>query len=453
MSRIYYPEALVVVSAVVENFSVSRKPLVFPAVPRSIQITRNSYKQPDSWSIEFDGKDFPIPPSMLRTGQVAIYLYNNKGLEGSRRVIKSTDKPAVVGLIDSVESDFSSDGRVVRFEGQDYTALFAGHVFQGKRNFTNKRLDVAIDQLRKEVDITNAMQLTVELSDDFGSTASQKRKSLPVIGASVSKTNRKGFPVKRGDTYWNVMYNLALKHGFLLFVRDLELVLTTPESVLAESTKRADRTFKLTWGKNIEQITISRSMGKERVPQVEVISYDEKTRKPLIGKYPEKKQKVTDGVGTKKNEVITTVLRGITDKKILKRLAEVQYSLIARTEQSVHFSTRELKDEADRDLLDLKAGHAFFISFDPFNSEELRKIPAGSRVQWLIQRGWTPQAANVFAEHFDRLNTFKKPFYVREATLDWSYDDGLSLSASVVNFVGKQGTPEEGEVKGVAENV
>lgn len=445
MSRLYFPECRIVVKAIIENFSSSKGPIDFPAIPRSVQITRNSYKQPDSWSVEFDGKDFPIPPSLLRTGQVEVYLYDKGGLEADKHLLRSTVKPAIVGLVDSVESEFSAQGRTVRLEGQDMTALFAGHTFKRRRNFTNKRLDVALDELRKEVDITNQMTLVTEIPFEA--------KRLPVIGASVSRTNRKGFPVKRGDNYWNVMYNLALKHGFILFVRDLELVLATPRSITDESTKRADRTFKLTWGKNIEEISMSRSMGKERVPQIEVISYNEKDRQPLVGRYPANKVKVTTGVGTKRNEVITSVLRGITDEKILKRLAQVQYELIARTEQTVEFNTRELVDEGDRNLIFLKSGDAFFLSFDPFNAEELRKIPAGQRSAWLKARGFSAQAANVFANHFDQLNTFRAPFYVREANIDWSHDRGLSIDASVVNFVNVEGVQESGEVKGAAENV
>ena len=445
MSRVYYPEARVVVKAIVENFSKSQGPVDFPAIPLKAQIVRNSYKQPDSWSIELDAKDFPIPPSMIRTAQVEIYLYDKKGLTADRRLLRDTTKPAIVGLVDSADSKFTAQGRVVSLEGQDMTSLFAGHRFKGRRNFTNKRLDQALEQLKQEVDITNQIKLVTEIPFD--------RKALPVIGASVSRTNRKGFPVKRGENYWDVMYNLALKHGFILFVRDLELVLATPQSIIEESTKRADRLFKLTWGENIEEISLTRNLGKERVPQVEVISYDEKTRKQVIGRYPANGVKVTEGVGTKRNEVITSVLRGITDEKILKRLAETQYNLLARTEQTVDFSTRELVDESSQNLLYLKTGDAFILAFDPFNAEELRKMPEGSRVQWLKYRGFSAQAAQVFATHFERLDTFKQPFYVREATIDWDNDNGLAIDASVINFVTVDGVQESGEVKGAAELV
>ena len=445
MSRVYFPEARVVVRAIVENFSESNRPIDFPVIPKSLQIVRNSYKQPDSWNVEFDAKDFPIPPSLLRAAQVSIYLYNNQGLT-INRTIATQDTPAIVGLIDSVETEFSSDGRSVRFEGQDYTALFTEHKFNRRRNLTNLRLDQAIDSLRKEVDITNQMRLVTEIPFPVS--------QLPVIGRSVSRTNRRGFPIKPGDNYWNVMYDLALKHGFILFVRDLDLVLATPNSIIEESTRDTSRTFRLSWGKNIEQISVSRQMGKERVPQIEVISYDEKDRKPIVGRFPERRQKVTMGVGTKRNEVIVSVLRGITDEAILRRLAEVQYTLLARTEQTVEFSTRELVDEGDADLLFLRTGDSFFVAFDPFNAEELRRQPAAQRAQWLVDRGFTPQAANVFANHFEQLNTFKRPFYVREANIEWSHDSGLTLSANVANFVNVEGTQESGEVSGgVAENV
>lgn len=445
MSRVYYPEARVVVKAIIENFGESQKPLDFPAIPKSVQITRNSYRQPDSWSIELDAKDFPIPPSLLRTGQVEIYLYDKEGLVADRRALRANTPPAIVGLVDSVNTDFSGDGRTVALEGQDLTALFAGHRFQRRRNFTNQRLDRALEALLAEVDLTGVMTFVTEIPFD--------RSRLPVIGRSVSRTNRRGFPVKRGENYWDVMYNLALKHGFILFVRDLELVLATPQSVIDESNKRQDRTYGLTWGKNVLQISMSRQMGKERVPQVEVLSYDERTRKAVIGKFPRAKQKVTEGVGTKRNEILTSVVRGITDQSILDRLAEIQYNLIARTEQEVSFGTDELRDETDKNLLYLKSGDAFFLSFDPYNGEELRKLQPGQRAAWLRQRGFTAQAAEVLANHFEQLNTFRSPFYVSEAGIYWSNEDGLSIDAKLINFVVPGGTQESGDVEGAAENV
>lgn len=453
MSRVYYPECRVVIKAVFENFGKSLRPLDFPAIPKKVTITRNSYKQPDSWSIELDGKDFPIPPSLIRAAQIEVYLYDKKGLFADRRLLRSTTKPAIVGLIDSAEATFSNDGRTVKLSGQDMTSLFAAHKFQKRRNFTNVRLDQALIQLIDEVDLTHAMKLVIEVPDSFGKLITQgrheTRSQLPVIGKSVSRTNKRGFPVKRGETYWNVMYNLAIKHGFILFVRDLEIVLASPRTVFENSTKRADRTFKLTWGKNIEEITLTRKMGKEKVPQVEVISYDERTRTVLIGKFPKKGQKVTEGVGTKRLAVLTQVLRGITDVATLNRLARLAYNLIARTEQAAEFETKELVDEGDRNLIFLKTGDAFFVSFDPYNSEELRKVPAAQRSQWLVSRGFSRQAANTFANHFEQLNTFRKSFYVREARIEWAHDKGLSIGADIVNFVTNDGIQEAGDIEGL----
>ncbi len=136
---------------------------------------------------------------------------------------------------------------------------------------------------------------------------------------------------------------------------------------------------------------MSRNMGKERVPQVEVLSYDERTRKALIGKFPRKGQKVTTGVGTKRNEILTSVLRGITDQGILDRLAEVQYNLLARTEQEVAFSTDELVDESDKNLLYLKSGDAFFLQFDPYNGAGAS--PDAMRSVVLASRNYTERRA------------------------------------------------------------
>jgi len=464
---VYHPKALVIIRALAETFGEEQQKLSFWTIPTSFHITRNSYRQPDSWSIEFDSKDFPIQPSLVRTGQVTIYLYDSIKPEIERGDVRDKE-PLITGLLDSVSVEFSESGRTVSFDGQDMTSLFVGTQFKRRRrNFNNLRLDKAIENLMGEVDKSGEMSLILDIP--FSPS------KLPIIGRSVSRTNKKGFPAKKGEKYWDVMYNLALKHGFILYVKGLTLILSLPETLegttpdrpnkisdrekarlQAIDTKRrkqAESTFLMVWGKNLESVNMERTMGKQRVPQIEVTAYDAKKRKTLIGKYPEKKQVVVDGLGTKRNSVITSVVYGITDIDTLRTLAKLQYTLIARSEQLVNIKTRDMEDDNGSSLLYIGTGDRVWVAFDPYNTEGLAKVPKERRVRWLMDRSWTLEAATIFAEGFERAKTFNKPFFVREATIDWSKDDGVSIEIRMVNFVTTSGSQGESNVKEAKSNV
>jgi hypothetical protein len=336
-------------------------------------------------------------------------------------------------------------------DGQDYTALFSEHKFQRKRVVPGERLDVALRKLLREVDPQPkdkkrqpAMQLKLELPFE----ASQ----LPRVGADANKTNkRRGFPVKTGDTYWDVMYKLALRHGFILFVRGLELVLTLPGYQLRADSPRS--TFALSWGYNVSSINMSRHMGKQKTPQIELRAYDDNRRETISVKVPPRGQKVSTGIGTKRNEIQTSVVYGVKDRTALKQMAETFYELLARTEQEVEIATNDMVDNtSENSLLNVSAGDALFVKFQPYNRELLQRIKStAERAQWLLQRGFTPQAANVIAQNLEVLDVFEKPFHIREADIDYSIEDGFSLSMRCVNFVTKDGQQGKGEVKGAAE--
>lgn len=456
MSKFYYPRCYVVLRAIFENFGEAGDIQSFGAIPLSVSIRRNSYNQADSWSIELDAKDFPIPPSMIRSAAVEIRLFDQQGNAPiNDSVMRQT--PVITGIVDEVDVNWSDSGRVLRLDGQDYTALFMEHQFREnqreagiKKGTDNRYLHQVIHDMMRQVDKKGAMTMRVDDKAYFPGRQPEKSFGTPLFGGSATKTNRSGFPVKRGDNYWDVMYKLAIKHGYIIFVNNNELVLTTPQFIYRTTPQSA--LFALKWGENIEELSMSRRMGKERVPQIEVRSYDDDKNEVTVVRFPETYQKVSTGIGTKRNEVQIYTVHGIKDKKELLRYAEAAYNLRARSEQQINLSTKDMKDSLGHDLIQLSTGDALRLEFQPFNTEFLETLPEGSRAQWLTDRGFTPNAAQVIASNYASLDVFRKPFYVKEAEIDWDHDAGFSLSATLINFVSTSGIQEEGEVRdGVSE--
>jgi len=446
--NLFYPQARVVLSVFFENFGDPDKNHVFPVQPRQITVYANSYKEADTWSIEFDAEDLPVTPEMIRSGAVEIWIFQAQGIGPTAfpEVIRAKDdpntarleglEPTIAGLFDDVEMEFSDSGRLVTISGQDYTALFLAKQWDPRKSGngrgripSGKPLDTVLRKLIGQVDTTGTMNLLVEGVDLDGNPL-----KMPIVGSGEIRTNKKGIPVKGSDNFWDVMYGLAVRYGFILFVRGLNVILTTPQAYVNGRTL----TRKMLWGRNIRSLHVRRRMSKVVTPIIEVRSYDETTRKILKARYPKnKKQQPITGIGTKRDEVRVFNIPGIRSQKQLAQVAETVYNLVSRSEQVIEFETMDLRDAEGTDLIELRAGDAVSIGFDTFNKESviLEGQVEAQRIQTLVGLGYDNEVAAEIASSIDRVNLFKRPFRVREATLEWSHDGGLSIMAELQNFI------------------
>ncbi len=458
--NVFYPQARVTLSVVFENFGDPDKPKNFPVQPRAITVYSNSYNEADTFSVEFDAQDLPVTPELIRAGSCEIFLFQTPGLgkDNLAQTLKAKDnpdtpikeglEPSIVGLFDEVSMEFSDAGRTITIDGTDYTALFLSKQWIPKKQRnpdaeasgnkagripTGKRLDRTLKLLMGQVPSAKVMTLAIEGVKADGSPLTSA--DLPIVGSAESKANRKrGIPVKSGSNYWDVMYNLTVKHGFIIFVRGLKVVLTTPQAYVQGRTVAR----KMAWGRNLLGLRIGRRIGKVQTPIVEVHSYESKSRKPIKARYPaNKKQFQVTGLGAKRDEIKIVNIPSVRDKGVLARIAEVYYNLTARSEQTVEIETMDLRDMEGTDLLEMRAGDSLTIGFDPFNQSSvlIEGQNEQQRVQTLLSLGYDEGVAQKISKTFDFLNLFKRPFRVREVTFEWSHDGGLSIAAQLQNFI------------------
>lgn len=443
MSRVFYPEARVVVYACFEGTALAGagafgsslpEPVVaFPVLPVSADICRNGYQQADSWSIDFDYDDFPIAPQSLKSCAVEIYLYDRGSLNADLASLVGTAanpglEPVISGLCDDVQVECTEQGSIVTLEGQDYTGLFLEHSWRTTDAKghpapipSGRPLDDILRDLIREVDVTGRITLEVRVADGV---------RLPVVGAATSRTVKSGFKADSDASYWTVMSKIARVHGFLLFVEGSRVVLSTPDSV----HNRLEQVYRLRWGRNIKMLRMSRALGKERVPQIEVRCYDDETRTTLVERFPERGQQATTGIGTKRDERRIHTLYGIRDREILRRFARNLYELIARGEQEAEVETDDLVDQEGLDFLQLRAGSALMIEFDAAWNE-VRNLQPAQIYSILIGKGFPPMTAQFLTENYRRIEALQSPLYVHEARLRWDVDDGVSVEANLINFV------------------
>ena len=446
--RYFYPMARADLLFVFETYDLTEvdKPYHVPVVPKSLTIHRNSYKEADSWQITLDAKDFNMSPETIRAGSCEIRLFQMDSLYEFRTGLTVLEDnilldqsqgvpPTIVGIFDEAGVEYSDQGKTVTISGTDYTGLFIAKPWPKDRRISGGLpLDQTLRKIVEEVPGATNLRIKVE----------PENQSMPIIGKADGRTNSKRLKTT-GDNYWDIMYELAVRHGKIIFVRGLDIVLTNPQTYEEGRTELR----KVVWGENLLNLQMSRKIGRQRAPTIEVSSYDAKQRKTLVVRYPTRAQALALGsaratVQTLKNgkkkvtvdeEVQQVNLTGITDKKILEEAAKARFNLLSRAEQTVRIETRNLRDSDGKNFLDLQTGDSVIIDFKPGSLDLLETKDFPERVAALVELGYNPQVADIVARSVEKAAFFKKPMRVREATYEWDVETGVSISAELQNYV------------------
>lgn len=485
MSRYFYPQARAILQVIFDGFGEDARdtdPEIIPVLPKAVRITRNSYRQADSWELSFDGNDLPIDPRLVRAGAVEIFLFETEGILDEARVLSRGQAfedlasrrprapedtvarelrlagaierftfgqpPLIAGLFDSHDLVLDDTGKEVTISGQDYTALLIERQWpplpngRARRIPTGRRLDIILQELLSDADDEGRLVLTVE---DVETT------DIPIVGRQESRNHKRGIPVREETSFWDVMYGLAVRYGFVLFVRGLEVVLTRPKNLNEESGARIKR---LAWGHNLVHLTLSRELGKEVAPTVVVRAYDPQTRRTLEVDHPpntfqrvkRRRRKTSRSRPSikKTEEFIIVPIYGMFDREVLKKIAETQYELLSRPERKVRFITRDLRDFEGNPLF-LAAGDAVTVGFAEFNFELLSddRVPEETKFNHLVARGFGQAVAQVIARSYTNLKFLERPLRVREASIDYTNDDGITIEAELIDFIVIDGIREE----------
>lgn len=479
---VFYPQCRAILQVMFDGFGSDDKdtnPLIVPVMPKEASIVRNSYKQADSWSITFDADDLPIDPALVRAGAAEVFIFGVEGITDDQRLINRQytgierspepeglleiilrdlkaiaakdrftfgNKPQVAGLFDEHGMNLDSSGRWVTIQGQDYTNLLASRQWpptskgRARRIPTGRRIDVILSEILDEADDTGRLKLVVE---------GIELAKLPKVGGKETRSNRRGIPVEQDTTYWDVMHKVASRHGMILFVRGLEVVLTRPQNLGKEYAHRIKR---VAWGRNLSSLELTRKMGKEQVPAIVIQAYDEEKKRTISVDYPRgsftkiKKTFKTSKVKKKKSVNIRKTdeyriipVYGITDREVLLDMAKTMHTVLGRAERVVRFSTMDLKDLRSKDLLDLAAGDAVTIDFEEFNLNRAmlanERVTTEAKFSHLLARGFGEAVARVIAEKYRELQSLKRPLRVREATYEYSNDGGISIEAELVDYI------------------
>lgn len=473
---IFYPQCFGFLSVVFDGFvdeGTEASPKIIPFLPTSASVHMNGYREADTFEIEFDAKAFPFSPDILRSCAVELFMFQTDGqlvsnLEthtdsGEKWNLSQfqTDENRVIsGLIDEATLHYGDDGRSFRVSGRDYTSLLLNRDWpDGKRVPVGGQLDDVVQALVDEAvgaKLHGGRTLTVEYrGEDDVITRAQgrsltkkvvKSQTAPTVGRNHSRTQKKGFPVRSGRNYWDVIYDLCLRHSKICFVSGNTVIISDPKTLTAQSDAQAIR---MAYGRNIKYLEVQRQMGKEAVPQIVASVYDKEKRIQVEAKWPktiqpqlrQKSQKGAGpaditGIGTVREQTLrVTPPASIKDQGLLEEFVKAYYDNLARHEGSIKFETKALKDLKGDDVLSLRPGDPVRVEFDAFVSEDFKELSEFERYARLRELGYSDEVSEIVAVEFDRLKQFEAPFYVKDVSFSWSNDDGLSVRVEGINYV------------------
>ncbi|HSR79105.1 MAG TPA: hypothetical protein VLN57_21205 [Xanthobacteraceae bacterium] len=505
---VFRPQCRAILQVILDGFgdSVQDSEIqVIPIIPKSCTIHVNSYKQADSYELVFEANDLPFDPAIIRAGAAEIFLFDTpSNNDPGQRVLdrahplSSIDpgntrprsageslgldldinaaeftlayKPRIVGTFDDDDLEMSDAGKWVTIRGQDYTAFLCAIQFPPNADHTarripvGKRLDEIVGDLLSEADPDGQLDVVVR-----GLNAAD----LPIVHSEVA-TNKRGIAVEQATSYWDVIYKLVERYGFITFVDGLDVVISQPKTI---TDKDVGSIRRLAWGRNLEHLTLKRHLGKEQAP-TQVVRCYVPGKGTLTAEFPDgqiDRSGVFVGKGkpgkhgaklrfkrrikerttvSKKGKVKTTVrerdeyqisdVHGITDPAILRRIAENRYHLLGKAERTVVAKTRDLKvltgDTRDgnfANLLEVAAGDAFTVEWDEFNSEMLQNktLPDAAKQARLVAKGYQASVAATIVKHYQILGAMVRPLRFKEGTIEYDADKGVSIELQLQDFL------------------
>lgn len=472
--RVFYPRCKAVLDIVLDGYDTGPgsqdQPIhVDNLTPKHATIHVNSYRQADSWEMTFDAHDAPFDPQLIRSAQVKLYLYDESQGE------PATDVPLIVGILDEDTMELSDNGRWVTMSGQDYTQHLIAKQWpplkggRARRVPTGKRIDALVQDILSEADPSGTLKVKLE---------NIAEADLPVVGASSPAGHGRGVPIEQNTSYWDVIYKTVLRYGLICFVRGVDVVISKPKNLHDYAN---DEIKRMAWGVNVSHLTLSRKLGKERVPRIVVIAYDEdgewinRVEYPPSGSKLDGKFKVTPSarVSTtekikaatarstgksakasktktlkREDEYMIVPIYGVSDEKTLLRAAESMRTLIGRGERTIIAKTRDLVDIDGLPLLNLQAGDAVEIWWQDFNAETMENQACSreQKVEYLVGRGFAPDVAEALALQYSRMfGKQNRPLRLRSASYEWDVSTGVDIEMELVDFVVVDGMRDTSE--------
>lgn len=458
MSRsAFYPRCRAMLQAVFDAHSKdpknNSKPLVLDVSPKTCTVVRNGYHEASTWQMEFSARELPFDPDSIASCAVRIYMWDSEGDETREWHIEAYEM--IRGITDDIKYKAGSDGQTVVMSGRDYQGVLDGEWDPTKMIVSGVPIDQAIQDVADKAapkNNPNRFRVAFIATKDDGSPLSP-----PIIGAALRSTKQKGMWVKPGKTYWEIIYEMAMTNGFIVYIQGSSIIIANPRTQNQRSLANAPR---IVYGRDLLSIEARRKLAKEKSPRIIIVYWDPRTKQRVEVAWPTNAREITTGLGLKKNEDMRVPApRGCIDRETALRFAKMRWDQMARAEAEYTFTTRHLKVDVggvqtplgptqdgsrldgvqpEYDLLRLQAGDAIGVKFDPFNREHLRALHIGERVEFIMSMGYSSSVARFVAYNIENITQFAQPYYMHRATYTFDESDSLEIEVVGLNYASER---------------
>lgn len=441
-----YPQAFVRLSVLLDDLGQDDpdEQILLPGPPVRLDVTKNHYGEADEAEITVAFDDFPFDPRIVRGGIVECFLADagqiDEGYFSRLSPAELRKRCVFAGVLDLVHTQFDDEARTTRFTARDYTAYFldaepiAGEILFKKDGSKLSLLDVITD-LKDQRDTTKQLEV-----DDVDGAAAKVYPADYMARASDDDDddddkNTSGWKVREGEVVWELMLELALTAGLVIYVELDKIVIRQPTTLY--KGQKTDGTLVYTLGRDVSVQSFERNLGRQLDINVRVMSYDPDSGETLTATWPsvdELKQELIEakkvnakpvGDASKKKTVSGTiqvrpfVVRGVTDQDQLEEIAHQIHESLIHHEMEGTIKTDSLYDSNGVLCTEFRYGDPIVVALDP-ELDSLLVKSTEEQITTLLEAGYKRGDAEKIAEALDSLSV---PFYVHQVRYEFSAQD------------------------------
>lgn len=448
-------------------------------IPVNASIERAGLNAPNTFSITMNYTDAPFDPRSIRSCGVELMIgvippeQAYQGLElgqtrGDGSLVSTIGDQAdgsiygatrIVGFVDEWTVKYSGDGDVITLEGRDMSAPLRDlKLNPGDSIDLSLPLDEGIQELLDTVSPTTS-GVVVRYAGDG-------QPPVPSGAAPHRRRPRRGKVARRsrrGDeemTLWDHITDVCAAVGMIPLVKDFEVVVSEARTLYSTSDA-----LRMVYGKNLDSLEFTRRLAGIKVPTIEVRCYDQSIGRTRWARYPVRRGERASGIlgvtnppsplraneitpsGANPTESIRTkTVSGVTDTKVLERIARNAFEQIGRQEIEGQFSTYEVStfghDPFEVDLLDARPADPVEVLIVAATSEDgpistladLQAFTRARRKQYLASLGWDDSVAARFAALQDA-NGFQSVFRIQDLRIDFDNSEGIKIGCGFINYI------------------
>ena len=461
-------------------------------IPYECTWKKNGIREADRLSLKLFYSDFPFDPRLVRAcamelilgtvnqddyaaGCAGEYRTNPDGSKELRSVVpdsyvdqmgRQRTNVRFQGFADTWENSWGDENAFIEIEGRDNTQLLIDQQAAPKLVMDMKKpIHEAVAQLLSHYPQMEG--LTVEylppgemppVLEDVLATSAHR----PNLGPQPSKGTEK-------LAVWDYITDVCGALGHMCRVDGTRVIVQRVRSfTTSASVQRPDDPFttrvgpdgeeirwrRFMWGRNVAELKTKRNFHPSLTPtNIEVRAYDVSRKKLLVGRFPEKDDRVAyaipgDAPPDEKWLVKYVGSAGIKDEKILKRIAQDVYESLGRNELEVEIHTPDLCSYAggdnDPDILDASAGDTIEVMSAQGNdepntqaSDEAIMTNSERAYQRLIALGYTTEFCDAFVKAKAAGAVLSSQFRLSAIEAKWSTADngGLELTINGKNYM------------------